>query len=96
MSNIDLSGFVNGTPSITRVAMSMKFIFRTFETKGKLREARRLHSITFMSLSRARNWMLKGPEMLSEREISLLMRLIFLIVSTYVFCRGKTLVASPA
>ena len=37
------------------------------DTNGKLRDARRLHSITFTSLLRARNWILKGPEILSER-----------------------------
>ena len=48
------------------VAVSMKLRFSTLDTNGKLREARKLHSMTFTSLLRARNWMLKGPEMLSS------------------------------
>ena len=59
-----------------RVAVSMKLRFSTFDTNGKLRDARRLHSITFTSLLRARNWMLKGPEILSSFAI---WRLIFLM-----------------
>ena len=31
-----------------RVAVSMKLRFNTFDTKGKLREARRLHSMTLI------------------------------------------------
>ena len=51
-------------------AISMKFVLATLETKGKEREARRLHSMTLMSLSLAMNWMLKGPVMRSARAIS--------------------------
>ena len=43
------------SPIINFVATSIKLIFNTFETKGKLLEARRLHSITFTSLSLAIN-----------------------------------------
>ena len=60
----------------------MKFIFRTFDTKGKLREARRLHSMTFMSLFLARNWMLNGPEMFSAFAIFAETFLMRRIVST--------------
>ena len=52
-------------PSMMRVASSMKLIFSTLLTKGKLREARRLHSMTLISLPLARNWILNGPEMCS-------------------------------
>ena len=52
-----------------RVAVSMKLRFSTLETNGKLREARKLHSITFTSLLRARNWILNGPEILSSLAI---------------------------
>ena len=38
------------TPSIRRVASAAKFSPITLETNGKLREARRLHSITFTAL----------------------------------------------
>ena len=69
-------------PSMTFVASSMKFSFSTLLTKGNEREARRLHSMTLMSLSRARNWMLKGPEMFSSLAISRLMRLMRRTVST--------------
>ena len=37
-----------------RVAVSIKFRLSTLETNGKLRDARRLHSITFTSLLRAK------------------------------------------
>ena len=46
---------------IIRVARSMKLTLKIFEAKGKDRDARRLHSMTMMSLSRAMNWMLNGP-----------------------------------
>ena len=95
MSNSVLLGGVNGASSMMRVAVSIKFCRSTLLTNGKLREARRLHSITFKSLFFAKYCMLKGPLMLSSRAI---LRLIFLIrrtVSKYSFCGGKTRVASP-
>ena len=55
-----------------RVAVSIKLRFRTFDTNGKLRDARRLHSITFTSLFLARNWMLNGPLMFNSLAIILL------------------------
>ena len=55
-----------GASSMMRVAVSIKLRFSTLDTNGKLREARRLHSITFTSLLRARNWILNGPEILSS------------------------------
>ena len=67
---------------MTFVANSIRFIFSTLLTNGKLREARRLHSMTLMSFSRARYWMLNGPEMFSSRAISRLMRLMRRTVST--------------
>ena len=39
----------------------MKLQFIVLEMKGKDRDARRLHSMTFTSFSRAMNWMLTGP-----------------------------------
>jgi len=65
-----------------RVASSMKLIFSTLLTKGKLREARRLHSMTLISLPLARNWILNGPEMCSASAIWRLMRLMRRTVST--------------
>ena len=76
MSNSLLPGFWYGAPSMMRVAVSMKFRLSTFDTNGKLREARRLHSMTFTSLFLAKNWMLNGPLMFSSRAI---LRLIFLM-----------------
>ena len=49
------------TPSIRRMASTTKLLPVTLETKGKLREARRLHSMTFTSLCLARNCTLNGP-----------------------------------
>ena len=46
---------------MTLVAASMKLRLSTLDTKGKEREARRLHSMTMTRLSLARNWMLNGP-----------------------------------
>ena len=82
-------------PSITFVASSIRFIFSTLLTNGNERLARRLHSITLMSFSRARYWILNGPEMFSSRAISRLMRLMRRTVSTYNFCGGNWIVASP-
>ncbi len=92
---MDFTGFITSMPSIISEAVSMKFVFNTFETNGKLLDARRLHSITFMSLSFARNCMLNGPDMFSSSEILLLIFFILLIVSMYSFCAGNTIVASP-
>ena len=48
-----------------RMASVTKLLPVTLETKGKLREARRLHSMTFTALCLARNCTLKGPVMCS-------------------------------
>ena len=53
-SKADLSGCEYGASSIMRVAVSIKLRFNTLETNGKLRDARKLHSITFTSLFLAR------------------------------------------
>ena len=95
MSNVDVSAFSTGSLSMMRVAVSIKLRLRIFETNGKLRDARKLHSITFTSLFLARYWMLKGPEMLSSFAIVLLMRLMRRAVSIYIFWAGNTSVASP-
>ena len=55
---------------IAATASSTKFIRDTLETKGKEREARRLHSMTLMALSLAMNWMLNGPVISRARAIS--------------------------
>ena len=47
----------------------MKLQFIVLLMKGKDREARRLHSITLTSLSRAMNWMFTGPLMLRASAI---------------------------
>ena len=82
-------------PSITFVARSMRLSLSTLLTKGKLRDARRLHSITFMSLFLARNWMLNGPEMFRASAICADTFLMRRMVSTYSFCGGNWMVASP-
>ena len=51
-------------------ASSTKFVRATLDTKGKDREARRLHSMTLISLSLAMNWMLNGPVIWRARAIS--------------------------
>src|SRR5215831_8213061 len=48
-----------------RMASMTKLLPVTLETKGKLRDARRLHSMTFTVLSLARYCTLKGPVMRS-------------------------------
>lgn len=48
--------------------------------KGKVREARRLHSMTLTSFSRDMNWMLKGPEMLSA---------LAMADEIFLTCRGR-------
>ena len=53
------------TPSMRRMASMTKLLPVTLETKGKLRDARRLHSMTFTVLSLARYCTLKGPVMRS-------------------------------
>ena len=80
---------------MTLVASSIKSILSTLDTNGKLLEALRLHSITFISFSLARNWILKGPLMRRAPAIFLAIFLIRLAVSTYSFCGGNCMVASP-
>jgi len=46
---------------MTLVARVIKFTSKVLLTKGNVREARRLHSITFTTLPFANNWMLNGP-----------------------------------
>ena len=55
MSYVVILGYSKGSPAITFVAISMKLTLNVLETKGKDLEARRLHSITLMSLSLAMN-----------------------------------------
>ena len=77
------------------VAVSMKLRLSTLLTKGKERLARKLHSITFTMLPLARNWILKGPEILSSLAMA---REIFLIrraVAKEICWAGNTIVASP-
>jgi hypothetical protein len=81
MSNIDLGCDSTDRPSITRVAIVMKLNFMIFDTNGKLRDARRLHSMTFTWLSLPRNCMLNGPDMFSSRAILAAMWRIWRMVS---------------
>ena len=62
------------TPIITAAAISTRLRPSTLDTNGKLREARRLHSITATSLPLARNWMLNGPWIASSAAMAAEMR----------------------
>ncbi len=91
-------GFTSGAPLLARitfVARVIKFTSKALLTKGKVRLARRLHSITFTTLSVANNWILKGPEIRSADAICEAMRFTARTVCTYSFCAGSTRVASP-
>ena len=81
ISNALLSGFVYGASSMIRVAVSIKLRFNTLDTNGKLREARKLHSITFTKLFFAKNWILNGPLIFNSFAIILLTFLIRRAVS---------------
>ena len=52
-----------------------KLTLSVLETKGKVREARTLHSITLTSFSLASSCRLNGPEMLSSAAICRVIRL---------------------
>ena len=69
------------TPNMRRMASATKFEPVALETKGKLREALRLHSITLTLLRLARNCMLKGPVIASSRARSAAIFLIRRMVS---------------
>src|SRR5215467_7354868 len=84
-----------GICNMRRVASRMKLMPRVFEMNGKLREARRLHSITFTSWSRASSWTLKGPVMCRAQARSSVMARARLIVWRESPCGGQTKVASP-
>jgi len=56
---------LRSAPTITRVASAAKSQPTVLLTKGVERDARRLHSMMDTSPPFARNWMLKGPEILS-------------------------------
>ena len=77
------------------VASFAKLTPVTLLANGKLRLARRLHSITLRRLFFARNWMLKGPEIRSPRAIFFAIVLILRKVSMFTRCGGSTIVASP-
>ena len=62
--------------------MAMKSKSRVLDTKGKDLETRRLHSITFNSLSLAISCMLKGPDTPRARPIFRVISLIFSKVSS--------------
>ena len=53
-----------------RIASAAKFCPVTFDTNGKLRDARRLHSMTLTALCFARNCTLNGPVISSARATS--------------------------
>ena len=59
----------------------IKLILVALLTKGKLLEARKLHSITFILLSLAKNWILKGPVILSALASLTVILFILLTVS---------------
>src|SRR3989344_1447916 len=46
---------------MARAAISIRFLPTVLETNGMLREARRLHSITYIPPFFMRYWMLNGP-----------------------------------
>src|SRR3989338_4726342 len=86
---------LTSAPSIAFVARTMKLCLVTFETKGKLLEALKLHSMTFIWFSLAMNWMLNGPVISNALAIFLVTPFIFLMVSWYRFWGGRAIVASP-
>ena len=53
-----------------RIASRAKFVPVTLDTKGKLRDARRLHSMTFTALCFARNCTLNGPVIASAWRVA--------------------------
>ncbi len=70
-----------GTSRIAFVASSMKFTLQIFETNGKLREARRLASMTLTFVPWARYWTLNGPVTASASAIRPVIFSIFRITS---------------
>ena len=68
------------TPSIRFVASAAKFWPMTFETNGKLRDARKLHSMTLTEWCLARNCMLNGPVIFNALAIEAAICLIRRIV----------------
>ena len=71
------------------------YLSQTFDTNGKLREARRLHSMTLRSRSEERNWMLKGPVIWSSEAIAAAVFRIRESTDPYTRCAGNCMVASP-
>ncbi len=82
-------------PNIHLVAIFIKLIPNVLDTKGKLLDTLRLHSITFTSSSLAINWILNGPLIFKERLIISTLLIIFIFVSSVTSCVGKIRVESP-
>jgi hypothetical protein len=72
---------VGRRPIITSVARATKLVPTIFETNGKLRDARTLHSMTFTALPLAMNWILNGPWRSRARAIRSAVLLMRRIVS---------------
>ena len=53
---VEVGAQVQPGTNIARVAVAMKSTPSAFDTSGKLRDARRLHSMTLTSASRAKSW----------------------------------------
>ena len=96
------TGSGTSLPTIAQVAASMKLLPRTFETNGKERDARKLHSMT-LSSSSSRGpeagflmiCMLNGPEISKAFATFSAMTLRRLISVSASEKGGKTRVASP-
>ena len=73
----------------------MKLKSNVLLMNGNVRDARRLHSITFTSLFFASSWMLNGPVMCSDFAIARAMARMRRSVSVYSFIDGSSSVASP-
>ena len=72
----------------------MKSTPSAFDTSGKLRDARRLHSMTLTSSSRAKSWMLTGPVTSSDLHSAAPIR-HFADHFDRQSCGGSIIVASP-
>ena len=77
-----------GRPRITLVARATKSTSRVLETKGKERDTRTLHSITWRLFSLAMIWRLKGPDTCRAWPTARHTFLILDNVSSFISCGG--------
>ena len=82
-------------PSTAGATRSIRLTPVDLQTKGRDREARRLHSITYTERPFTRNWTLRGPLALSSLAMLFVYARIFSFDALVIVTVGMDMMASP-